>query len=298
MSITTHLHGFLPHQTSSHLFGLDPRNTASCGIFSLHHAMIFLGYGGDYSEVRDSERSVWKKLMFGMELDELVRLTKRCKFHPTGLKTRSIREARAFVNVSLKEGRPVIVGSEPQVHWICVGGRTADGGYVKADSASSPAVGTFESWDALEEWMTVDEDSGEPSELEYGFELIRVSPGENMQAGRSMVHAAGDVWEGLAEDEDYAFQWSNMTNDMVDVFWDKALAPRGIGAAKFFDSHMQAIAESVAEMTDHPLDDLLEIMDGYRKIAHVHNLVVPSTEISRATAKLAYKVGEWADEMC
>ena len=258
--------------------------------------MVFLGCGGNYSEVRDREPSLWKKIIVGLEVEDLVRLAKSIGGQAAGLKTRSIGEIRGFVNSSLKAGHPVILGSEPQVHWICLGGRTEDGGYVFADSASSPAVGAFNSWDHVEEWMTVEEGSNEPAELENKFEAIRVFPGKKMQASRSMVPWSGYLWETLAADEDYAMDWSNMLNDMVGVFWDQKLAPDGLDSGEFLDSNIESIVEAVTLHTGCSKRLIRDLANGYRDVAHFHSLVVPATEIPSAAARFALTLAAKANQ--
>jgi hypothetical protein len=73
MSVATEWHGFMPYQTWSGVFrdftgtALDIRNLTSCGIFSLHHAMVFLGQGHNFQLLRSNHRALLKLLRMGTD---------------------------------------------------------------------------------------------------------------------------------------------------------------------------------------------------------------------------------------
>ena len=73
MSVATEWHGFMPYQTWSGVFrdftgtALDIRNVTSCGIFSLHHAMVFLGQGHNFQPLRSNHRAPLKLLRMGTD---------------------------------------------------------------------------------------------------------------------------------------------------------------------------------------------------------------------------------------
>ena len=292
MQVTTQLHGFLPHQTA--YCDWDPRNLAACGIFSIHHAMVFLGEGDEYWKVRDRVPSLWSKLYAGLDLTELVCLGKRCGLCVEPLETRRRSSLRKFLNAHLKKGHSVVLGSEPQEHWICIGGHTEDGGYVVADSASDPAVGWFKSWDEVEAWLTIDGETGEEATLECAFEALAVMPGRKMSQGRSMVKRIGLVWEILRDYPEYAFDWSNQLNDVLGLFWDGELAPGEMDAGDFIDTHLDSLVAAVSEHTGATKDVVWDAAVGYREVAHAHHLVVPRSEmwgaLARFTLQLSAKV--------
>jgi hypothetical protein len=135
----------------------------------------------------------------GTVAQALMKLAKKEGLHAEYYETTGIKSFRRHVDKALRAGSPVIIGSEPAVHWLCLGGRTHGGGYVWADSANgAAAVGAFDTWDEVEEWLT----DGDTSALTEPFSAITVSPGKNMPASRSMVPWSGGVYESLNADAD------------------------------------------------------------------------------------------------
>ena len=300
MAIASGYHGFLPYQNFAAVFrdrsrtGLDIRNRTSCGIFSVHHAMVFLGQGYNFRMLLCDHPRLLDKLYYGTVTEDLVRLAKWYGLKATKFKSRSIAPIRKRIDGSLAAGHAVIVGSEPNCHWLCLGGRTESGGYVWADSGENPAVGAFDSWSELEHWMSA---SNEGGGLTYPFEIIAVSPGAKMPASRSMVPWSGSIWKLLSADPAYAKDWSNLLADMLDVFWDIDYAPKGRPAGEFLDEHLEAIVAAVTATTRHSRADLLEIGRGYRDVADFHSLVVPSGEETLVVAAFSLKLFMKADQL-
>ena len=300
MATATGYHGFLPYQNFAAVFrdrsktGLDIRNLTSCGIFSVHHAMVFLGQGYNFRLLLCDHPRLMDKLRHGTVSDDLIRLAKRYGLKAAMFQSCSISQIHRQIDRSLAAGHAVIVGSEPNVHWICVGGRTDGGGYVYADSGNSPAVGVFDSWNALEDWMTT---SDEGAGVTEPFEIIAVSPGPKMPASRSMVPWTGSIWKILSSDSVYAKDWSNLLADMLDVFWDIDYAPKGRPAGEFLDEHLDAMVNSVASVTNHSRADLQEIGRGYRDAADFHSLVVPSGGETFVVAAFSLKLFMKADRL-
>jgi hypothetical protein len=296
MKIATEWHGFMPYQIWSGVIrdlnraALDIRNLTSCGIFSLHHAMVFLGQGHNFQLLRSRHPELINLLRYGMESDELVRLAKSHDLRPSPFESSTIAPIRKAVDRSLAAGHPVIIGSEPQIHWVCLGGRTEDGGYVWADSAHDPAVGGNWSWEEIEEWMTYDEEEEYYPDLEFPFEIITIAPGKNMPASRSMVPWCGSLWPLLAGDTDYAGDWSNLLADMLDVFWDAEYAPKALPVGGFLDEHLDGIIDAAAFQTGISQADLLSVAHGYRDAADFHSLVVPQGQEATAIAGFTLKL--------
>jgi hypothetical protein len=291
MNLFDDLHGFLPYQTWRGVLR-DLRNRASCGLFSLHHAMVFLGQGGDYSIVRDNHPSLWAKIHAGTIAKDLTSLAKNLRLKAEEFQTKGIKSFRRHVDKALRAGSPVIIGSEPAVHWLCLGGRTHGGGYVWADSANgAAAVGAFDTWDEVEEWLT----DGDTSALTEPFSAITVSPGKNMPASRSMVPWSGGVYESLNADADYAHDWSNLLADMLEVFWDREYVPKGVPAGEFLDHHLDGIVEATASLTWHDEAALRNLAHGYRHTADFHNLVVAKGCDAQAITAFAHKLAAKAD---
>jgi hypothetical protein len=298
----SHWHGFLPYQTWTGVLtdlnrpALDVRNITSCGIFSVHHAMVFLGQGSNFQSLRSHHRPFWQLLRHGTEAAELVAIARKQSLHAKVFSSGGIKTMRSKVDQALKAGHPVILGSEPAVHWICLGGRTADGGYVWADSASKPAVGVFGSWEEVEEWMTCDGDGNESNELEYPLEMITIAPGARMPPSRSLVPWSGAIWANLAWDESYALDWSNQLADMLDVFWDLEYAPKSRSAGDFLDEHLDTILPAVSAQLGVSSSALRSTALGYRDVADFHSLVVPTGEEAGAIAAFAIKLAGKAEE--
>lgn len=254
--------------------------------------MVFLGQAGSYSDMRDKHSSLWDMIWEGTVAQPLIKLAKKEGLHAEVYETQSIKDYRRHLDQVLRSGSPLIVASEPANHWICLGGRTDDGGYVWADSADkSGAIGAFGSWDELEEWLT----DGDASELEEPFSSITISPGKKMPTSRSMVPWVGGVYERLNADSDYAHDWSNLLGDMLDVFWDREYVSKGVPAGKFLDHHLDGIIEATASLTGHDVEALQHLAHGYRNAADFHKLVVAKGHDTQAISAFAHKLAAKAD---
>ena len=291
MHLSQNLDGFLPYQSSQAglLPRLDLRNRAACGLFSMHHAMVFLGLGGSYCALRDQHPSLYSKIYGGTVAQQLVALARKMSLRATALETRSIRTYRKQVDRALRMGAPVIIGSEPAIHWLCLGGRTDGGGYVWADSANANgAIGAFACWEEVEAWLTLED--GLPIDLQEDFSAITLEPGARMPKSRSMVPWSGGLYSCLSADPAYAWDWSNQLADMLDVFWDKEVTPKGLPAADFLASHLKGIVEATSSLTGHSKSDLLTVAHQYRNAADFHNLVVARGHETLSIAAFAHKL--------
>lgn len=254
--------------------------------------MLFLGHGDNYETLRSHHDSILELMRYGISLEGLEKLARKYSMRSCPLTSWSIASIRKTVNRSLAAGHAVIIGSEPHVHWICLGGRTEDGGYVWADSADDPAVGAFGSWDEVEEWMTgdCDNDEGQRSPLKYPFEILTIAPGPKMPASRTMVPWVGTLWQRFADDPDYAEDWGNLLADMLDVFWDRDYAPRGIPSGEFLAEHLDGIVEATSGLWGFGESDLTDIADGYRDAADFHNLALLRGKEAAVIAAFAHKL--------
>ncbi|MCP5538373.1 MAG: hypothetical protein H7A51_19335 [Akkermansiaceae bacterium] len=295
MNIAIAWHGFMPYQTWSgtlrdhNLTSLNLLNVSSCGLFALHHAMVLLGQGQNFHLLRSHPKFL-KLLLTGTGSDELTAIARN-----QGLKAKAIESWRASsirrkVDASLRVGNPVVIRSELENHWICLGGRTDDGGYVWVDSANDPVMGTFSSWNEVMEWMTWSKKHETYIKLKHPFEIITVAPGRNMPCSRTLVPWIDSIWENLATDPVYAGDWSNLLTDMLDVFWDLSYCPKGYPAGEFLDNHIDAIISSISEHTNIPKHKLLDVAHGYRDAADFHSLVVPKEEQIACIASFTVKV--------
>jgi hypothetical protein len=298
MKIATDYHGFLPYQSLA-IFkdiawaSFDPRNKAACGFFALHHAMVFLGQGSRFQWLRELHPGFWTKVNGGTYTEDLVGLAKRVHLRPTVHSSwLEIAPIRRALDKALNAGHPVIVGSEPNIHWICIGGRTSDGGYVWADSAWDPVVGGNWSWEELEQWMLYSTNPKRKSypDLADNLEIIEIAPGRQMPSSRSMVPWIDGIWESLASDQAYAKDWSNLLADMLDVFWDAEYAPNSLSAGGFLDGHLDGIIDAAAFQTGISQAALRGVAHGYRDAAEFHNLVVPQGQEATAIAGFTLKL--------
>ena len=290
--ISAGLHGFVNYQHLPDLLG-DPHldrlsftHFAACGLFSVHHALVFLGQGDSIENTKSLHPRFSDLIWNGLESDKLIKIVRKAGAKPDLMETWKLKPLKSWVDKHLATGRPVIIGSEPACHWICIGGRTSDGCYVKADSAESPAIGVY-SWDELEEWMTVDEDTGEEAELEFPFEAVAVLPGPKMPPSRSIVPWVDGIWEIWASDPKYARNWSNLLADMLQVFWDAEYVKRGILAGEFLDEHGSAIVEAVSSLNGWNPKLVRDRANAYRDVSHFHNLVVDPGQESAMLARFS-----------
>lgn len=253
--------------------------------------MVFLGHGGVYSSLRDKHPSLYDKIDRGTSEEQLVKLSKKLALRTERFKNTCIKAFRRYVDKALRAGSPVIIGSEPAVHWICLGGRTQEGGYVWADSKNATAaIGAFDTWDNVEEWVT-----GELTELTEPFSAITVSPGKNMPASRSIVPWIKGVYESLNADADYAQDWSNLLADMLDVFWDREYVSKCVPAGEFLDRHLDGIVKATASLSGHDESSLVSVANGYRDAADFHNLVVAKGHDAQSISAFSHKLAAKAD---
>ena len=207
----------------------------------------------------------------------------------THFESPNLKTFRKHLDKTLQSGTPVIVGSEPAVHWICLGGRCESGGYVWADFADpSSAIGAFDTWDDVEQWLTCDQ--GSPVDLNEHFTAITIQPNPKMPAGRSLVPWMGSLYPSLSADPHYAMDWSNLLADMLDVFWDKEYAPKGIPAGDFLECHLEGIVQATRSLTGHRHAAVMNCANVYRDAADFHSLVVNRGQDALSIAAFAHKL--------
>ena len=301
MNVATQWHGFLPFQNWKAILrafnstALDLRNRASCGLFALHHAMVFLGQGQNFELLRSLKTKPFQLIFRGTEAWELRDLARRYGFKSALHSSWCLEQTRRVVDDALGAGQAVIIGSEPQCHWIALGGRTHRGGYVWADSSADPAVGAFSCWGELENWLSQEVSTGCSAKLEHPFEILTIAPSARMPASRSMVPYIGSLWRHFVRDPAYAMEWGNLLADMLEVFWDADYAPEGHSAGPFLDEHLSAIVQAVARQTGKEKGFLRNLGLCYRDAAEFHSLVVPEGEetvvVAAFTLKLVAKAG-------
>jgi len=284
------LHGFVNYQylpdllENPHVDRFRLTHYAACGMFSVHHALVLLGQGDAIGRTKSLHPRFWDLIWNGLESEKLIRIAGKSGAKTDLIETRKLKQIRPWVDRHMASGHPVIIGSEPACHWICIGGRTSDGLYVWADSAASPAIGAC-SWDELEQWMAMDEETGDEVELEFPFEAIAVLPGKNMPASRSIVPWIDGIWEVWASDPKYARNWSNLLADMLQVFWDAEYVKGGIPAGDFFDKHGPGIVEAMSSLHGWDKSVVREQANAYRDAAHFHSLVVDPGQESATLAR-------------
>jgi hypothetical protein len=288
--ISEGLHGFVDYQYLPDLLD-DPHfdrfsltHYAACGMFSVHHALVFLGQGDSLGNMKSLHPRFWDLIWNGLESDKLIEIAKRAGAKTDLIETWQLKLVKPWVDRHITSGHPVIIGSEPACHWICIGGKTSDGFYVWADSAASPAIGIC-SWEELEGWMASDEETDEDVELEYPIEAIAVLPGKRMPASRSIVPWIDGIWEVWANDPKYARNWSNLLADMLQVFWDAEYVKRGIPAGDFLDEHSSAIVDAVSSLNGRDKSLVRDHASAYRDAAHFHNLAVDPGQESATLAR-------------
>ena len=128
-----------------------PHKRHSCGVQSLHHALLLLGMRSDLGEML-GKSGLLNNVEFGHELPLLVSLARSCGSRAENLTTSKPCSLRRAINRSLKIGSPVILGSNPACHWLVVAGFDGDGGYVWIDSSDEPLSSSWD-WDEIQEWI-------------------------------------------------------------------------------------------------------------------------------------------------
>jgi hypothetical protein len=212
ISISEGLHGFISYQIvdgvvdDGSLASLSLTNYAACGLFSVHHALVFLGQGNSIQNLKSLYPGTWWDLFFfGIGTEKLRTLIRRTGAKSEVMEGWKLKPVKTWMDRHLAKGHPVILGSEHYCHWICIGGRTAAGDYVWADSAEHPTLGRS-SWEVLDFWMTRNS-KGEAVKLKYPFEAIAVIPARTMAASRSIVPWVAGIWDIWASDPKYAIYY-------------------------------------------------------------------------------------------
>jgi hypothetical protein len=219
--VSKDLHGFISYQNDDaivadiSLAALSITNYKACGLFSVHHAFVFLGQGNSIQYMKGLHPGILDLYRIGLTIDKVRALIRNAGMKSEVVESWQLRPIKNWVDRHLAAGHPVILGSEPHNHWICLGGKTSDGDYVCADSSLYPTILTC-SWDVLAFWMT--NNPKKPDlQLKYSFEALAVLPGRKMPASRSIVPWIDGVWETWASDPRYAKQWSNLLADRIGV---------------------------------------------------------------------------------
>ena len=286
ISISKSLHGFISYQNRQAVLNelslpaLALTNWAACGLFSVHHALVFLGQGDSIQNIKSYHASSWDLFRNGLDIDQMRAIIRKAGAKSDFVQTDRLRSIKSWLDRHLVAGHPVVIGSEPCCHWICLGGKSSDGGYVWADSAAHPSLGKY-TWDELAEWM------GDGYELEDDFEAVAVLPGRGMPASRSIVPWIDGIWETWACDPKYAKKWSNLLEDMLRVFWDAEYVQHGIPAGEFLDEHAPAVVLAVSSLAGWSKQRVEEHANGYRDVANFHNLVVDPGQESATIARFS-----------
>jgi hypothetical protein len=255
-----------------------PNRYCSCGVQSLHHALLLLGKTSDL-RVLLSEFPLLNNIGLGHELKRLVAAARSFGARPQNLTNSRLRPLRSDINRTLKCGSPVILGSDLNVHWLVLAGLDGDGGYVWIDSADDPLCGTWD-WDGIVDWLGTDEET---------FEAIAIHPGKNDDPRRSMVAHIEGLHDLLGNDEELAGQWGDYLDDLDAVFNFKTTRGRRLDAETFFAENEEAIVQPVLWMEEDSLDEAVvrDVYANYRTVANFHSVELPRCFESHAVAHMA-----------
>ncbi len=260
---------------------LSITHTSACGVFSLHHALLFLGHAANLEFVKQLHPDRWSLVEKGLVIKEVETLVRKAGAKSNVCVTHSIARLKSWIDKQLGLGFPVILGSNPNIHWICIGGKSSENSYIKADSGLKVPLGEI-TWQELESWVVYHQYTGEKDD--YAYEAISVQPGRGMPASRSIVPWVGGIWKIWKDDPAYAQDWNNLLTDMLEVFWDADLCPEGIPSAEFLTKHLHHIVEGLASVSPFPKKFLSNIALMYRDVSDFHSLVVdPDFETETAT---------------
>jgi hypothetical protein len=260
----------------------NPTRYCSCGVQSLHHALLLLGKLSDLNRLL-ANFPIHKNVYFGTELKDLTTAARSCGSRPENLSSSSLRSLRASINRALKAGSPVILGSEPHCHWLVLAGFDGDGGYVWIDSADSDLSGTWD-WDEIVYWLKGDEDE----EIEE-FEAIGIHAGPRDKPNRSMVPHIAGIYELLGGDPDLATEWGAYLEELDTIFDYEAMRGPKVDAETFFANNEEAIVQPVLWVENGELDEktVREVYANYRTVANFHSLELPAVFETHAVAQMA-----------
>lgn len=255
----------------------NPHKYCSCGVQSLHHSLLILGLPSDLSELLRS-CPVHKNVGFGHEASLLMSLARSHGARPENLTTTNTRTLRSSIHRSLKAGSPVILGSNPNRHWLVLAGRDGNGGYVWMDSADDPLTGVWD-WDGIEEWLGADGTE---------YEAIAVHSWRKPDRRRSLVPHIAGLYQALDTDVCLAGEWGLYLDDLDSVFNYRNGHGRVIDAETFLERNQEAIVQPVIRMESGVEAGIVrEVYANYRTVADFHSLTVPLRFEKQAIAQMA-----------
>ena len=261
-----------------------PTRYSSCGVQSLHHAMLLLGKSSDLGELL-AAFPILANVKFGHELHLLASVAKAFGARPENLTNSRLRFIRTSINRTLKGGSPVILGSNRNVHWLVLAGFDKDGGYVWIDSADDPFSGSWD-WEEIEEWLGPDEEE---------FEAIAIHSGKKDDFRRSMVPHMAGIYELIGSGDPIAGQWGEYLDDLDGVFNFAITRGRKMAAENFFEKNEEAIVQPLLWMdNDDELEEpaVREVFANYRTVANFHSLEFPACFETHAVAHMAIVLRE------
>jgi len=267
------------------LLPFDPTNWCACGIWSVHHALVALGQATTDRSLKSLHGNLVELTgkpfidpsYGGLHLEPLCRVIKKsgCKAEAKVFRKRC--PLKHFLRRHLDAGHPVILGSDPAQHWICVIGRQSQYAYVTADSADWPVVGWYDA-DSVLDWTGI----------QWGekVDCVAVMPGAGMPKSRSLVPHADQLWQLLDLEPELAADWTNLLDDLLDVFWDTDFAPGGMPVNVFFRKHGDQMSDSLRDWSDFDASRIQFWIGRYQKVAEFHSLVVADGHLAESLSKL------------
>jgi len=250
--------------------------------------MLLLGKCSDLSDLL-AAFPILHNIHCGHLLTHLVSRGKKFGYRAENLTSSSIRSLRAGINRTLKGGSPVILGSEPRIHWLVLAGFDGEGGYVWIDSADDALSGAWD-WKEIEEWLLTDEMGEEPSDNLEDFEAVAIHPGRKDNPCRTMVPHIAGIYGLLGSDDALAGQWGEYLDDLDGVFNFEATRRPRMSAEALFENNEEAIVQPVLWMDENDeLDEILvrEVFANYRTVANFHSLELPTCFETHAVAQMA-----------
>jgi hypothetical protein len=278
--------GFDNAQARSHW--RNPQKHHSCGVQSLHHALLLLGKSSDLAKLL-AAFPVLNNIAFGHEVPPLISAAKRFGASPADITSSDLRSLRASINRTLKKGSPIILGSDARVHWLVLGGFDGQGGYVWIDSFDEPLSGAWD-WDGIEEWLLTADEDGERSDVIDVFEAIAIHPHKKDNPQRSMVPHIAGIYERLGNDEGLSGQWGSYLDDLDKVFNFQSVRGPRMDAEAFFENNAEAIVQPVLWMDEGRQLESVAVRNtlaDYRTVANFHSLELPACFETHAVAHMA-----------
>lgn len=280
--------GFDNRQTDFWKIAGDPRAYRTCGIQSLHHARLLLGQYSDQGDLFAVPGQL-KNYFSGHYLHQIKAVCKKRSVKYRDITNTNLRILRRDLDLHLKRGCPIILGSIPAEHWLVVAGLDEAGEYLLIDSADEPLVGPWD-WEEMKKWLLGDENDPGP------YEALAILPSKPELCRRSMVPNMAAIAGELASNRDLASEWGLYLQELDSVFNFVTMSGSETSAGDFLEANEEPIVQSVL-WSDPDLNEKVvrRVYENFRIVGSAHNLSLPAACEAHAVAQMAILLKESVD---